>query len=79
MDNIPENFKEIEITEYITEYELENCFLWNHRHNYGGFFNYGNTKGFSIKDMWISSETGDNLYDHITINGFTVYWKPKEE
>lgn len=67
------NFKEVKIQEDVHEIELKGSFLWNHRHNYGGFFNYGNERGFSIGNIWITSETGDCLYDHITINGFKVY------
>ena len=67
------NFEEVKIQEDVHEIELKASFLWSHRHNYGGFFNYGNHRGFSIDNIWITSETGDCLYDHITINGFKVY------
>jgi hypothetical protein len=70
---IPNGFKEIEIQEDITEWDLKGCFLFNKTHKIGGFFNYGNDKGFSIGDIWESSQTGDTLYDHITINGYKVY------
>ena len=73
MSNIPKNFIQIHIDEFVNESYLKGCFLWNHTHNYGGYFNYGNNKGFSIGNIYEFSQTGDNLYDHITINGFKVY------
>jgi len=70
---IPSGFKEIEINEDVNEWELKGCFLFNKTHKTGGFFNYGNDKGFSIGEIWESSQTGNNLYDHIIINGYKVY------
>lgn len=66
-------FVEIKIDNRITEYELKGCYLYNKIHDHGGYFNYGNDKGFSIAGCWISSQTGDCLYDHIIINGYKVY------
>ena len=67
------NFEEVEIRDDVHEIDLKDSFLWNHYHNYGGYFNYGNEKGFSIDNIWLSTETGDCLYDHINIKGFKVY------
>ena len=68
-------YTEVYINENVNEIDLENTYLYNNRHNHGGVFNYGNNNGFSIGNNWISAQTGDNLYDHITINGYKVYKK----
>jgi hypothetical protein len=72
-EEIPDGFKEITITEDVIDFELKGCFLFNKKHRTGGFFNYGNNRGFSVGEIWESSETGSSLYDHITINGYKVY------
>lgn len=73
---IPEGFVKKEIYDDVSEDDLECCFLKHRIRDEGGFFNYGSFRGFSIGESWYSSETGDSLYDHITINDFEVY-KPQ--
>lgn len=71
---IPEEFKEIKIYDTVNEWDLESCFLQNKNWSTGGYFNYGNDRGFGLSNgTHHSSITGDCLFDHITINGFKVY------
>jgi hypothetical protein len=72
---IPIGYDEIQIHDDVCEWDLEGCYLYNKRHRQGGFFSYGNDRGFSIGGIWESSQTGDSLYDHITICGYKVYKK----
>lgn len=70
---LPKNVKKIEINEDVSEQDLRGCYLQHSTRDCGGKFNYGSHRGFSIDGCWYSSETGDSLYDHITINNFKVY------
>lgn len=71
---IPKDFKEIEIYDNVSEHDLLGTFLFNPTWNEGGFFQYGNDKGFGLSNgSHYNTITGDNLYDQININNFKVY------
>jgi hypothetical protein len=71
---IPKDFKEIEIYDNVSEHDLLGTFLFNPTWNEGGFFHYGNDKGFGLSNgSHYNTITGDNLYDQIKINNFKVY------
>lgn len=76
MIQIPDGFTEKEISVNVCDEDLAGCFLYNEKWGVGGFFQCSGDHGFVLMDnSSFSTFTGENLYDHITINGFKVYKK----
>lgn len=65
--------KEININEYTINEDVKGKWGFNKTHNSFGIINYVNEHGLGLGDFVETTQTGDSIYDSITINGYKVY------
>jgi hypothetical protein len=65
--------QEIKIDSRFNIEDLRGKYAYNENWGVGGIIQDGHEKGVCIGGNWYYTETGDCLYDSLTINGFKVY------